>query len=246
MDKKLLLEINNKEDLSLNGIYKVVGFYKYTSFGGLYLTIDELKDIKDKENIFILLNALIHQKDFEDFKETALTLIKLGFNFIIQDIGALYFIYKNKLETTKIIYNGYTLICNDCDFISFRDMFDIDIVLSNELTKEELSSFKNKDHAVATVYGYTPIYQSYREVISLFKEFRKVNLDDKSPIYLKEDTREDMFPTIENEYGTVIFRSKPLDRLSYLNELKDYKYWYISSLFVDKEELNKILEELRK
>ena len=90
----LLLEINKKEQLEIKDVSFVVGYSNYSAFAGIYLTYEEIKNLENKENIFILINALIHQKDFEDFKETALTLIKLGFNFIIQDIGALSFIYK--------------------------------------------------------------------------------------------------------------------------------------------------------
>lgn len=239
------LEINNKNDLLKFNANMVVGYTNYSAFAGLILSLDELKEIKNKEKIFIILNALIHQKDLENFKKEITPLVDLGFNFIIQDLGALSYIYSIKKKETKIIYQGYTLISNDDDFKALKDIFDIDIFLNHELNKDELINFKNKENALITIYGYTPIYQSYRKIIDLFEEYRDIKASDNKPIFLKEDTRDDMFPVIRNQYGTFIFRSKPLNRLDYLNELKDYKNLYITFLFLNEEEKERIWELIK-
>ena len=241
----LLLEINKKSQLDIKGVSFVVGYYKYSSFAGLYFNYEEIKALDNKQNIFVLINALIHQKDLEDFKVEIDKLIPLGVNFIVQDLGALSYIYTHKIKETKIIFNGYTFICNPDDYDAFKELFDIDITLSNELKHEEIVEFTSED-IMLTMYGYTPIYQSYRKVVSLFEEYRNQKIDRNQTLYLKEDTRDDMFPTIENEYGTVVFRSKPLSRIENRDSYLNFKYWYISSLFMENEELEKVLEELNK
>ena len=243
-NKIVLLEINSLSQLDIPNVFFVVGYEKYTSFSGVYLSYEELQRIDNKEKMFVLINALIHQKDLDDFKKEMDRLIPLGVNFIIQDLGALLYVRKHKLEKTKIIFNSYTLICNQDDFDAFEEEFDVDIALSNELNHEELMAVTKKEKAMITVFGKTPIYQSYRQIVPLFEEFRNVKIDREKELFIKEDTRPDMFPTIQNEYGTVVLRSEPLSRLEHIKEYKDFKYWYISSLFISDEELNRVLKEL--
>ena len=99
-----------------------------------------------------------------------------------------------------------------------------------------------KGDSFITIFGHTPIYQSYRKVISLFSAHHQTNAPKETLI--KEDTRDEKHHIVENEYGSVIFSSEPIDLLKDINRLEDAKYLYIDTSYIDDEKVNELLEGL--
>ena len=87
---KLLLEINKLEDINkypADGY--VLGYEKFTFFASKRFNYEEVKAASEKANIYVLLNALLHEDYLRDFKLEAAKLSKLKVSFIVQDMGAL-------------------------------------------------------------------------------------------------------------------------------------------------------------
>ena len=112
--------------------------------------------------------------------------------------------------------------------------------VSNVATNKELLL---GDKTALEVFGYLPIYQSYRKVLSLYEKGRGVSLPGHD-LFLKENTREDLYHTVENDYGTVVFNHMVNDEIDekYINA----EYWFIDSLYLSDKEIETALEKVRK
>ena len=242
---KILLGINKIDDISkfpCDGY--VLGYDKFTLFAPHYFSFEELKSIRNKGKIYILLNALIHEDKLPEFKSELTKLVELGFNFIVQDMGALSVIL-NLISSEKVIFNPYTLICNKNDFLAYQDIAPIGVGVSNQLTIEEQNKILEAGNGFLMIYGYEPIYQSYRKILSLYKNEKSL-VTNNNQLYLREDTRDDLYPVIENEYGSVIFNHTKVNLLESLDKLNNAKYWYIDSFLSSEKEIDLVFKELKR
>ena len=192
---------------------------------------EEIKKLEHKEKIYLLLNALIHEDEIEEAKKEVLRLEALGVNFIIQDLGLFTYLIE-EIEPSRVIYQGYTLVCNKEDFALYHFNKDTSVALADNLSLEEKKILLNYGKGFITIFGRNPIYQSYRKILSLnsknlSKEFKGEDLS------LKEFTREDKFPVIENKYGTVVLNSDIIDYTAEVKYLSEAEYWFIDSLKID-------------
>lgn len=236
---KLLISLTSLEHIYPSyGI--VLGYEKYTFFASYIARKEELKNIKEKDKIYLLLNAMLHQKDVEDFKNTVKELIDLGYqNYIVQDLGMVDVL--KSLKAKEIIFNPYTLVCNQQEYQTYVDYLGVTIGISNELSIEEKAQYQ--DNSFIQIYGFTPIYQSYRKTLSIYEESHHKKLESKD-LYVKENTRDDLHHIIENDYGTVIFRSEKINLIKDIKSLNKAKYLYIESLYSSKEEIDEFIKEL--
>ena len=238
---KILVSIDNLNKLPSQADGYVLGYEKYTFFARHRFSFNEIKSFKEPQKIYLLLNVMLHEKDVEDFRLEIEKLSSLNINFIVQDLGMVE-ILKRYVDTSKIIYYPYTLVCNLEEFRAYQENLRVTVGISSQLSLDNLERFKG--NSFITLYGYVPIYQSYRKVISLFSTYHEVNAPKETLV--KEATRDDKHHIIENEYGSVIFSSEPVDLVGDIERLKDVKYLFIDTSYVDDERINQILEGLHR
>ena len=236
---KILVSIYNLNKLPKYADGYVLGYEKYTFFAKHRFSFEEIKAFKEPRKIYLLLNVMLHEKDVDDFRKEVEQLASLDINFIVQDLGIVE-VLKRKVDTSRIIYNPYTLVCNLEEYRVYHDNLDVTIGISSQLSIDNLEKFKGD--SFITLYGYIPIYQSYRKVISLFSDYHNENTPKETLV--KEDTRPDKHHILENEYGSVIFISEPVNLLSEVDRLRDAKYLFIDANYVDNQKIEEILEGL--
>ena len=73
----------------------------------------------------------------------------------------------------------------------------------------------------------------------MFAEYKNISFN-KNNLYLKEETRNDFYPVIENQYGSVIFRPYITSYINELNNLSHAKFIYIDHLFIKNRVFNKV------
>lgn len=223
----------------------VLGYEKYTFFAPNYFSYQDIKNVKTDKKIFIILNALLHENDIDGFKNEVIKLKELGFGFIVQDLGALSILIDNNVDLDKIIFNPYTHICNLNDFKAYKNAFNVTLGLSTQLSAEEIRNIiKKEEKAFIEIYGYEPIYQSYRKVISLYEEARNISFK-KEKLSIREDTRDELYPILENKYGSVIFNYKKVNLVKDKGSLSEAKYFYIDGTDSSKEEINEVIKGLK-
>lgn len=239
---KLLIAIKSldKIDNSTDGF--VLGYEKYTAFSAHRFSYEEISSLKDKSNIYILMNALIHQNVLKDALYEVDRLVELGVNFIFQDIGLVHYLKKKNYQK-DVLYFPYTLITNKDELLAFNKE-NITPQLSSYLNPQEYIDMSNNMDSIITVFGYVPLYQTYRPLLDLYDEKYQV-ISDKNQLFIKENERNELMRIIENEYGTFIFRGAVNNSLDILHYFKNVNYLYIDSLFVDDATFNEVIGEVR-
>ena len=234
---KILVSVDNLDNLPKIANGYVLGYEKYTFFAKHRFSFEEIKNFKEQEKLYLILNAMLHESNVSDFYLEIEKLSALKVNFIVQDLGMVK-ILKKKVDASRIIYNPYTLVCNLEEYKTYQEYLGVTIGISSQLSIDNLVNFTGD--SFITVFGYVPIYQSYRKVISLYSTYR--NVESPKETLVKEDTRENKHHILENEYGSVIFSSELIDFTDELERFKNCKYLFIDTEYVDKKDL-KGLEE---
>ena len=207
--------------------------------------LDKLINICKDNNIepIIALDRIYKEKELS----SALSIIdryKLDTKvlFYITDFGILNYIIKNNLNE-RTIFNPMTMITNYLDLDFYKNLNLKSISMSNEITLEDLilSYNETKSDLFYLVFGYKLMFYSNRSLISLYKEKSNIKVDSNK-LYLKEETRDDYYPIIENNHGTMIYRSYLISLLSDLDKLSFLKYIYFDSLYLDDKLFKNVLK----
>ncbi|MFA6843348.1 MAG: U32 family peptidase [Bacilli bacterium] len=159
--------------------------------------------------------------------------------FLYSDF-AVFNYFDNKGMLNKLMYNAPTLVCNtkDCEFYNKRG---IKVILSNELSIEEITECAKEKNVIVQSYGYFPIYYSQREILSLYNKNVSGDTDYKNKLYyLKEEKREEMYPVFEKENYTVIFSKAKILIYKDLEKIKP-EYIFINSNFLKPDNFKMIL-----
>ncbi|MCH5180674.1 MAG: hypothetical protein J1F32_05645 [Erysipelotrichales bacterium] len=241
---QILISIKSFEDLKLNADGYVMGYKKFTLFASNYFTFEEIKRASKDKKIFVLLNALIHQNKLEEFKKEVDKLCNLNVSFIVQDVGALHYL-EQKISHNRIVFNPYTLICQQDELNAYSLNSNATIGISNEITLSDTYKTLKKGNGFLLAFGYAPMYQSYRKVLSLYEQYI-MRTYSKNNLFLKEDTRNEFYHVSENKYGTVIFRPYILSYLENISYILNAKFLFLDSNFVEVNKFKKVLDLVHK
>lgn len=164
--------------------------------------------------------------------------------FYITDLGIGNLMITKKCQN-KVIFDPKTMICNSLDLNIYNSLGFEALGLSSEITKEDILSIydKTKANIFYQIFGYRLMFYSKRNLISLYE--KKNNALYPHEAYLKEATRNDYFPILENENGTLIYRSYLISYMEYLDEIKDLKYGFIESYLLDLDKLEIITKTFK-
>ena len=64
-------------------------------------------------------------------------------------------------------------------------------------------------------------------------------------MFLKEETRNDLYPVIENEYESVVFRGGVINTIKEIDKIKDCKILFLSALFIDEEKYIEVVKTFK-
>ncbi len=164
--------------------------------------------------------------------------------FYITDLGIGNLMITKKCQN-KVIFDPKTMICNSLDLNIYNSLGFEALGISSEITKEDILSIydKTKANIFYQIFGYRLMFYSKRNLISLYE--KKNNALYPHEAYLKEATRNDYFPILENENGTLIYRSYLISYMEYLDEIKDLKYGFIESYLLDLDKLEIITKTFK-
>ncbi|MCH5172258.1 MAG: hypothetical protein J1F31_05485 [Erysipelotrichales bacterium] len=241
---QVLISVKSLDDLKIKADGYVMGYNKFTLFAANYFSFKDIKTAAKEKKVFVLLNALIHQNKLNEFKKEIDKLCELNVCFIFQDVGALQYL-KTKIDSSRIIFNPYTLICQQDELEAYLLNSDVTFGISNEITLFDTYKTLRSGKGFLLAFGYAPMYQSYRKVLSLYENYigRNFRRDD---LLLKEDTRNEFYHVTENKYGTVIFRPYIISYLENMSHILNAKYLFLDSNFIDGHKFKKVIALLYK
>ncbi len=198
------------------------------------INIDEALDYCFKNMIkpILSLNRIFHPADLEGIRNI---ISKYKDNndilFYIADLGALNLFIKEGI-ISRVIYNPETMITNYLDMNEYYSFGVNSIGVSNEITLNDLNKIAEVNNNIFyQIFGKRLMFYSRRKLITLYGE-KNNTVYPKTNVYLKEATRTDYLPIIENDEDTLIYRSYNISLLPYIDEL-NIKYAYIESFDMD-------------
>lgn len=201
------------------------------------LDLDNALDyLKDKNKIIILgINKIMHPNDLDMAINFINKYLNYNLLFYVSDIGLMKYARDNNISS-RFIYNPETMITNGIDLNLYNEELKPKAIsMSLEITIDDfMKATKDfKGNLFYPIFGTHLMFYSNRRLITLY-EIKNKETYPKTNLYLRESTRSDLFPIIETEYGTAIYRGYLICYLKYLNEL-NLKYEYIESLYINSE-----------
>ncbi len=242
-----LNELNNLEEILINTDALMAGCDLFSTINYQSFTKDELKSILNSchnhnKKFVLKLNLMLHEPMIEEFRSFVLEFLDADL-FYVTDLGALNILKELNLED-KIIYDPNTLICNHLDALIYSDNAKLTIGLSEEITLNDvnkIASYVNKN-IFYKIFGYQQMSFSKRHLVSLYLEENNiVTKNPKGIYYLKEETRNELYPVLEREYGTIIFRSYVLNLLKELKNI-NARYLFVESFLLNNKQITTVLK----
>ena len=161
--------------------------------------------------------------------------------FYASDISICNIAIENKIEN-RLIFNPETMITNSFDLMAYNEFGFDALAMSLEITLDDLIKSYNETKANLFYlgFGHRMMFYSKRKLVTLYGNKNNENyLSDN--LYLKESTRNDFLPIIENNNGTMIYRSYLISLMDNIDRLSFLKYFYCDSLYINSSDYNKAL-----
>lgn len=246
MAKKLvILDNKNFDDIKDYCDGFILGIKDLCVNFNVTFTIEEVKELVLKysdKDIFVSLNKNMHANDLKLLKETLITLEKINIKGIFfYDISIVE--YKNELNLKHdLVWNQEHLTTN---FNTCNYWYDYNVLyscLSNEITLDEIKEISNniKGKLMLPVFGYIPMYTSYRHVVKNYLDNFKLNSDSKIHYIKKEGYT---YPIVDNKEGTTVYSSFIINSLSETLELrKDISYFIFNAFLIPNDILIEVLK----
>ncbi len=209
----------------------------YSFYSNNRFSVSEIKSLisKAKTNnikVFILLNIVMHNEYVNRINDFINEFKNDDVYFIYQDLGILNMLNKYNL-TSRGIYNPITMITNYMDLLTY-DSLGVDAVgVSNEIPLTDINVCASKSHKVFYLgFGYHPMYQTYRKIASLYKEYSSLDYQNYN-LAIKELSKDQINPMIENEFGSIVFRCGVISILEKIELVSNVKYLFLDGIFLD-------------
>ncbi len=247
MKEKIIVNIKNLSEITEYEKQGITNFLvPLANFCVGYDELD-LEDINRVTNDFyLLINRLLPYEDLvklkEIFKQIDNRFLK---GIFFEDLGVLSIINELNLNLEKIYFANH-FGTNYASINAFLERNIDSMVISNEITKEEIKEILNKTHKdlVIPVYGYNQIMYSRRNLISNFNQEFALNLPLENKI--TEKVTKKTLRIKENKYGTVIYDEKIYNNLELLEFKNNIKFYYINTSFLTTQDIFEALNKTEK
>jgi len=144
---------------------------------------------------------------------------------VFEDLGILELIKELKLNVETIFYPTHAA-CSTKTINTYLEFVD-SVVISPDITKEEIDNIIKNASKKVSLYTYGPLPYMYSRRTLLTNYQNHFNLPLKKKEHLEENVTKKQFVMIENEYGTVCFDAALYDGRIFLNQ-ENIKYHIIN------------------
>lgn len=234
MQKKEFIILPKRKELKL---YEEYGFNTFIlplkdySIGfNVYYDIDEINKIANSCDVYVIMNKLLHNQIY-DFD---ITKFNNNIKFIVEDIGLLSFIEKNRI----ILYESHIL--SNYKAINYLDSLGINnVVINNDLTISELMKINSecKNNMFYFYVSKNTLMYSRRRLVSNFNKYYNIN-SDKNYYNLSEKSSKHKLLIKEEESGSIIVNSRTFCASKYLDKLKSF------NLIINLTDIDDVSEKL--
>lgn len=203
-----------------------------------YFCVREINDISKSREVSVIINKLLHKSDIENIKKIISSLKNVTY-FYISDLGLLNLIDKNKI----ILYQSH--IISNYDSINYYNELGIkNIVVSNELTLDELKEIRNQttSELFYSLINHNDLLYSKRKLISSFNYYKGKDHNKSNKITEHVSKKELLIK--EEGNSTMIFDSNIFSANEFIDEFENFNF-LINFSNMNEEETNIILSHYK-
>lgn len=253
---ELLLTLRNYKDIEkiknlCEGI--IVG----SSFTSAYnYSNEDLKKLRSycKNNelkFYVAVDNFISEDDLYKLYEYMDFLYRLNVEGIYYHDLAVYEAGKYYDMLDRLIYDGQTVMCNSLDVAYYISKGLKSVVLSRELTIEEIRDILRNNPGKCDMQIFGHLRMSYSKRRFLTNYFSEINRYydhlNKENLYLIEEERDYKMPILEDESGTKIYTDYIFQMYKEISELKAYiGRGIVDTLFIDDNRIATALRDYRR
>lgn len=206
----------------------------------IVFSLDDVKTILNttSKEVNVSLNKIFHNNDLRLLESTLVGLNKTNVSKIFfYDLAVLNMCKRLRIKKELVIYQDHLNLSNYSN-IFYKEEGVNYAVISNDITKEEINEIASTMPLMLISYGYLPIFYSRRYLITSYLKYINKS-KDRGNYYIKN--RSDKYPIVEEEYGTTIYTSKPINLINEIDKIK-IDYCILNSSLIDNEEFLKVLD----
>ena len=178
-----------------------------------------------EKSISLLIDKIIYENELEDVEKEIKYYYDKGVkHFFYSDLAIHTILSKLGLNEFGVYYNP-TKITSIIEAEAYYDLLKTPVYVTTKVKVEDIEKVTDKIPICYLLYGYRYLFYSKRKLISDFKDEYSLDIPAKNTLYeLKEDTRDDLLPVYEDENGTFIYTSEPIDNFSDYNKMHSLSY----------------------
>lgn len=207
-------------------------------------TLEEIKELSTKKEIFVAINKNLFNNELNYIKEALLFLTKLNIKGVLfYDLGLLNIVIDNNIKLNLVWHQTHMVTnYNTCNYYYNKKVEYA--YLANEITLDEIIEISNKSKIklMVEVFGYPIMSHSRRKLITNYFKSTSDIKEDRD--YILSD-KENNYITKESNNGTSILFGKLINGTKPLFELLKSNIEYLV-LDMQKVEENIGIEVLNK
>lgn len=208
----------------------------------VYFNVEEINELSNKENIYIMINRFIHKDDLINIEKVLKAIeIERIKGIFIEDLGLLSFIPKEKV----IIYQNHMI--NNYNSINYFNKLGFNsIVINNELTISEIKDIRKNTNSNLYYFLVSKniLLYSKRKLVSNY--FKNYDLkQDKNSYKIKEIISKKELVVSEEEKESTIVNNDIFCGNKYIEELEKLDYLIINLSNIDDSDIEIILDNYK-
>ena len=235
----LLIPKSNYENYFFDFYGIILPLKNYSVGFDYYFSIDEINELANKTNVYVMINKFLHSKQIEEIKKT-IKQIKNIKAFFIEDMGLTNIIPKDKI----IIYQNHIL--NNYESVNYLNSLGYKkCVISNELTLNELKEIKDKTNSELYYFliNRNMLLYSKRKLITNYLMNYNIK-EEKERLNISEKVSKHELIIKEEDGSSVIFDKKIFSAASYQKDI-NYDYFIININNMENKETEEILKNYK-
>lgn len=205
----------------------------------------------NNKKVYILVNKIFKDDDLEKLEVFLTKLKKANVDGIFFTDFAVFMLAEKLEMADKCIFYHETFLRNTYDILTYQESGIKKIICSKDMHLKDIKLLpkENKDSYGIICFGYIPLYESQRKILTHYISMNKLpkSLLYSNTLSLKEHTRDDRYKVIEQEGVSSIFDSKVYSYLPYIKELSEnINMFIVDSLFFETSYIKEVVELIKK
>lgn len=202
------------------------------------------------KKLYVNVNKIFQETELKILKEYLIFLKNINVDGIFfSDFAVLKFAKELKIENRCVLYHE-TYPLNTLDLEVILSFGIAGVIVSKEVEIEMIKNAVKFNNIGMIAFGHIEIFNSKRKLIETYitQYKNKESLVNNYNVRVKEMTRDNLYPILQDKNGTNIFTSFVYSSLKDFKELYNLnmKYFIIDSIFLDQDYVLKVLNIFNK